>query len=853
MELWRRALLLACLCGALILALRASLDPLVTVIPVDCAKEQKEEGSHFDSPFKTERQQYLSQLPLDEYIQETTKGILVIVEGPEWEEFFDSVTAASFQATATDKEWARRMDVDEKQWNMTPKRFFFRPDEGVLKNVAGRFRTDNQDLVLALSKDGQTRYLRETYHVFSDDDFGFGTGFRHHPKPASYFLFPQRRLSPWLALLGVALYIVLPWRKKAPGIIAYARWRIVLGDIVSLVLILLFFILPFFIIGGFVQGFTKAWGLFFVLWPLSLLGGWLYKEMAVYASFCAEVLSDRLKITTLKGAREIPFAEIKAIRHAAMLPPRWFTALLWVGALASRGASRAGAAGRALIVGGSRYEGLALLLRDGSTIYIWTTDQMGNNALLGSEKIEEAVKAAGVEAIPEPKVIRSLGLVTLEERLGGKAKAWTGFALGLLMALPIAVALGYAVYALFFWSPTLPHAPSTGIETREPAETTKAATPEAIRPLADEDLEWEKYFSGPTPDAPSGGSLVELTADGGYLVVGYSHISGNNVDIVFVKTDAQGNRLWQKTFGTELQDYPVSLLHAKEGGYILAAETRPHNMMLGNSAVYVLAVDETANKKWDKTLGREGTDLVPCSAIEDANSRYRIYARSGTGISLLTLDGSGNKLDETIIQEAESTHQKETRWIEPTADGGFIAAGEILNPGIGFKDIFLQKFNSEFKEEWQKTFGGKQKESPSYIRQTRDSGYIVTGVTASFGSGGEDLYLVRTDASGNGLWEKAYGTPGDDAGAWVIETPDGGFAAVGESKGSSSASPAVFLLKTDGEGNRKWEKSIAGEGGSYSGSFIRQTADGGFILTGTRTKGEFFKSDIVLLKTRPLP
>ena len=80
---------------------------------------------------------------------------------------------------------------------------------------------------------------------------------------------------------------------------------------------------------------------------------------------------------------------------------------------------------------------------------------------------------------------------------------------------------------------------------------------------------------------------------------------------------------------------------------------------------------------------------------------------------------------------------------------------------------------------FQRTYGGTHVDEGYAVRQTADAGYIVAGLTYSYGAGFADVFLVRTDANGNTLWTKTYGgTMGDEAYA-IERTSDGGFIVVG--------------------------------------------------------------------------
>jgi len=111
--------------------------------------------------------------------------------------------------------------------------------------------------------------------------------------------------------------------------------------------------------------------------------------------------------------------------------------------------------------------------------------------------------------------------------------------------------------------------------------------------------------------------------------------------------------------------------------------------------------------------------------------------------------------------------------------------------------------------QWQKTFGGSGNDSGCSVQQTSDGGYIIAGSTASYGAGSNDIYLIKTNSSGNKQWEKTFGGSGDDSGHSVQQTSDGGYIIVGNR--NDYGFPYFYgycLIKTNSSGVKQWEKTF---------------------------------------------
>lgn len=296
------------------------------------------------------------------------------------------------------------------------------------------------------------------------------------------------------------------------------------------------------------------------------------------------------------------------------------------------------------------------------------------------------------------------------------------------------------------------------------------------------------------------------------------------------------------------EDSIFSIEPTSDNGYILAGSTTLSGTKVN---AWLIKIDANGSEHWNKTFGGTGRDIA-YSAIQTSDGGYLIVGETESyGIEsdawLIKIDVNGNE------QWNKTYGGNNPDWIgmaQQTSDGGFVLTGCTESYGKD-GDAWLIKTDAKGNKQWSKTYGGKDSDWIVSVKKTYDDGYILAGTTESFGAGKHDAWLIKTDANGNKQWERTFGGDEDDMISSFQKTSDGGFILTGDtvSYGGSYDRyndcylPNVWLIKTDSNGNLQWNRTFGGYGAD-GGRSVQQTSDGGFIMAGV---GSFY--DAKLIKT----
>lgn len=350
---------------------------------------------------------------------------------------------------------------------------------------------------------------------------------------------------------------------------------------------------------------------------------------------------------------------------------------------------------------------------------------------------------------------------------------------------------------------------------------------------------------------------------------------------------------WAKTYAGEENNVINSMQATTDGGYIIAGNTNSFGM--GKSDILIVKLNPDGTIAWEKAYGGEKGDSACC--IQQTNDGgYIVMGRSASfeedsGLWLFKL-----KPDGTIMWQkyyAGSLRGKIVS-IQQTKDGGYIAAGSrnsVYGVGAGGEDLWVLKFDSEGRVEWEKMYGGEKWDEATSIQQAKDGGYIVAGYLDSsnllilklkangkiawqriyeragkpfiiqltpddgyiiagnsyFMDKDYDVWILELNSEGDILWKKTYGGYKKDTADFIQPTSDGGYIVAGATNSFDAKGYDFWVLRLDSTGNINWQKSYGGAGNDFATS-IQQTTDGGYIVAGDTDSFGAGVRDILILK-----
>ena len=286
---------------------------------------------------------------------------------------------------------------------------------------------------------------------------------------------------------------------------------------------------------------------------------------------------------------------------------------------------------------------------------------------------------------------------------------------------------------------------------------------------------------------------------------------------------------WSGSYGGPNNDHANMIQQTSDGGYIIIGDTRSYAENGDQVDIWLIKLDENGKTNWSKVIG-----------TNPVNNSYAVQQTDDGGYIILGITTHfGNGCVWLIKVDSFGDYVWDKKYgdiggdmgysIDQTLDGGYIVCGAS---GItGNIDFWLMKTDAAGNTNWTRTIGTDYYEAFISVQQTSDDGYIAVG-NIELESGYNDILLAKFNSSGSSNWTRCYGDSVHDFTANMIrQTSDGGYIITGTADTNTIANYDALLIKLDDAGNPDWQRFYDYSIGD-AGETVRQTSDGGYIIGG---------------------
>ena len=345
------------------------------------------------------------------------------------------------------------------------------------------------------------------------------------------------------------------------------------------------------------------------------------------------------------------------------------------------------------------------------------------------------------------------------------------------------------------------------------------------------------------------GQSVSHTKDKGYIVTGTTDIQKDKGDnFLIIRYDMFGNKIWSSNSGSLNKDYGRVSIERLDGNFFVVGET--YNGSFGGIDLMLQLYNDKGKFIWENSFGSISNDIGR-DAIGLSNGNLLIightnsFGKGATDAWIFEVDQSG---EEVWGEAFGGKNYDYAHSIDTTSGGDYIICGTTSSYGSGNDDIWLVKFDSDGYLKWEQYFGGPRNESGVMAKETKAKGFIIIGSYKSpEPRDNDDVYVIKTDSLGNQKWSRILGGKKDDFGHSICVLNDGtGFIFVGESKSNRRSNSDIWIVRLGRRGEVEWDETLGGEG--FDTAFDVIDTGTGILVTGQSDFNENSKSDLFLMK-----
>jgi hypothetical protein len=308
------------------------------------------------------------------------------------------------------------------------------------------------------------------------------------------------------------------------------------------------------------------------------------------------------------------------------------------------------------------------------------------------------------------------------------------------------------------------------------------------------------------------------------------------------------------TLGSQHDDVLQSITGTRDGGLIIVGYSLRTISEPISSPLRVIKLTLTGEQEWEFNLAYPFAPIMDETIAKDLG--FAILQTQDDGYIIVGTTNNYGQDSDILVLKLNS--EGEMEWsriyggerddfahsVQETEEGGLILAGITWSFGSGSQDIWILKLNYLGDIEWEKAYGGKKDDYASFIHADKNNNYLVIGSTSSFGKGENDAWIFKLDPVGEIKWQKTYGTEVNEI-SYLASISDDDFLVIGETDAVIEGATDAWAFKLDSDGEVQWQKSYGGSE-NYRFHNIKKITNDEFIVSGDLQENG--NSDFLIMK-----
>ena len=313
---------------------------------------------------------------------------------------------------------------------------------------------------------------------------------------------------------------------------------------------------------------------------------------------------------------------------------------------------------------------------------------------------------------------------------------------------------------------------------------------------------------------------VQMISNNGWVLVGYTKSEGKGKkDAWVVRLDKKGDLIWEKPFGDIEDDEAFGVCLSPQGEYVIAG--------------YTTSPEAEKSDPWIFKVNENGE-------ISGAETAITNLLFNQSGIKRYT------KLWDKTLGHMDN---EESLSMILTKENGFALSGFAEDTNRGIKNALVAVFDKKGNLDWEKQlhYNNNNINVLSYIQQTEDEGYILTGYTSLKNQNDSSFWIVKLNSRGDKSWEQVFGDKGDNKGLCIKQINENEYLGIGYQMNPTNLNRNISFMHLNKNGEKVGQSTYQKEG-NFLASDIEITSDNGFIIVGNKAKQDDDRSDTWVLR-----